>query len=103
MMLGYSGIDMKACCACKKDLPPDLQTGRREECPFCGADLHCCLNCTFYQRTAPNQCREPIAEPVKEKQKANYCDYFKFAESAAGAGQAVLEKSRKQLDDLFKR
>lgn len=93
---------MKACYACKKQLPADLQIGRREECPFCGADLHCCLNCTFYKRTAPNQCGEPIAEPVKEKQKANYCDYFKFAESATESNQSALEKSRKQLNDLFK-
>lgn len=94
---------MQICHACRKELLLDKKIGRRDECPFCHADLHCCLNCKFYERTASKQCREPVAEPVKEKQKANYCDYFTFAESGEGSEKASLEKSRRQLDDLFKR
>ncbi len=94
---------MNLCHACRKELLLDVKIGRRDECPHCHADLHCCLNCNFYERTASKQCREPVAEPVKEKAKANYCDYFKFADSGAGSDNASLEKSRKQLDDLFKR
>lgn len=52
---------------------------------------------------ASKQCREPVAEIVKEKNKANYCDFFRFAESAAETGGSSVEKSRKELDDLFKR
>lgn len=95
---------MKFCRACRKELPPGRGTGRREECPFCSADLHCCLNCKFYDPAAPKQCREPMAELVREKAKGNFCDYFLFAERAApGGGEGEAGKSRAALDDLFKK
>lgn len=77
--------------------------GRRDECPFCRVDLHCCLNCRFNDPTAPKQCREPAAELVRAKNRANYCDYFVFVESRTGGAQSgEVENSRKALDDLFK-
>lgn len=95
---------MKTCHVCKHELSLQRTVGRRDECPGCGADLHCCLNCAFYDPAAPKQCREPQAELVREKGKANYCDFFAFAESRAGGAQgAEAEKSRKTLDDLFKK
>jgi hypothetical protein len=93
---------MKVCFACKKELAVGREVGRRDECPFCHADLHCCLNCRFYDPSAPKQCREPVAENVREKNKANFCDYFQFAEGGAtGGGDAAA--TRKALDDLFKK
>ena len=78
--------------------------GRRDECPFCRVDLHCCLNCRFYDPTAPKQCSEPAAELVRDKDRANYCDYFSFAESrTAGTQGGEIESSRKSFDDLFKK
>jgi hypothetical protein len=61
------------------------------------------LNCTLYDLRASKQCREPVAESVKEKGKANYCDYFQFARTSPGPEKAATEKSRKDLDDLFRR
>ena len=93
---------MKVCHACRKELALGREIGRRDECPFCSADLHCCLNCRFFDRAAPKQCLEPIAELVRDKDKANYCDLFSFMDAAAGArpgGDA--ETTRKALDDLF--
>jgi hypothetical protein len=95
---------MQICHACKRLLVIEKSVGRRDECPFCGADLHCCFNCRFYDRTAPKQCKEPVAELVKEKAKANYCDYFVFAESSgSGSPDAGAETARRTLDDLFKK
>jgi hypothetical protein len=76
--------------------------GRRDECPFCHADLHCCLNCRFHDLSAPKQCREPVAENVREKDKANFCDYFLFSEGGAAASGETAA-TRKALDDLFKK
>ena len=77
---------------------------RRDECLFCHADLYCCLNCRFYDPAAAKQCREPAAELVKDKNRANYCDYFTFDElRAAGTQAGEVENSRKALDDLFKK
>lgn len=93
---------MKKCHSCKQTLSFETKVGRREECPVCKADIHCCLNCAFFDRTASKQCREPIAESAKDKQKANFCDYFTFAESAERSPESEIEKSRKALGDLFK-
>jgi hypothetical protein len=95
---------MKLCHACKKALDLGRETGRRDECPHCHADLHCCLNCRFYDRSAPKQCREPQADLVREKDRANFCDFFAFAESAAPASAGIdPARSRKALDDLFRK
>jgi hypothetical protein len=95
---------MKICHACKKALDLGREIGRRDECPHCSADLHCCLNCRFYDCSAPKQCREPQAELVREKDKANFCGFFVFAEAAekpSAGGQA--DSARRALDDLFKK
>jgi len=62
----------------RKPLVLSQQIGRREMCPHCGADLHACLNCRFYDPGAYNACREPQAERGLEKERANFCDYFAF-------------------------
>ncbi|MCO6431740.1 MAG: hypothetical protein J5J00_12855 [Deltaproteobacteria bacterium] len=78
------------------------KAGRSESCPKCGRDLHVCLNCKFYEPSAHNQCREPQAERVLEKDRSNFCDFFTFTENRkAGDGRKVDEQLKK-LDDLFK-
>src|SRR6266540_2670829 len=69
---------MKTCHACKKELSVELKVGRKDECPFCGGDLRCCLNCVFYNRAVSKQCRETVTELVREKEKSNFCEYFAF-------------------------
>jgi len=39
---------MKSCYRCQYEIVTKDRLGRRETCSRCGADLHCCLNCTFY-------------------------------------------------------
>jgi len=87
-----------------RELTPGRVVGRKDECPFCRAELLCCLNCRFHDPAASKQCREPAAELVRDKDRANYCDYFIFAESrTAGAQGGEIENSRKAFDDLFKK
>lgn len=79
-----------------------LPLRRLEECRKCGAELHVCKLCEFYDIAVAKHCREPIAEEVKDKERANFCDYFKprpGAHSEAGATEAA--KARSQLDALF--
>jgi hypothetical protein len=94
---------VKLCHACKKALDLGREVGRRDDCPFCHADLHCCLNCRFYDRAAPKQCREPVAEYVKEKARANFCDFFAFTETAAAPGRGTPDAARAALDRLFRK
>lgn len=73
----------------------------REECPHCGSDLHVCLNCFFYDQGKANSCREDKADYVGEKDRANYCEYFRFTD-----GSAVIsskDKAEKLWNELFKK
>lgn len=60
-----------------RDLP-----GRSETCPQCRADLRVCLNCAFFDRRAAHQCRDGRTEPVADKDRANFCEYFDFMKRA---------------------
>lgn len=73
---------------------------REGECPVCRKQTHVCRNCRFYEVGRPNHCQEPIAEPVNNKQRANFCDYFEPSESAHKPGEDE-EKLRSAADDLF--
>ena len=66
------------CFNCHSGLSFDqgYKISRREQCSHCSTDLHCCKMCQFYDATAYNECREPMASRILEKEKANFCDYF---------------------------
>lgn len=66
------------CAFCQKEVEVGDRVGRGEACPSCGRDLHCCYQCHFYDPSAYNECREPQADRVVEKDRANFCDYFQF-------------------------
>ena len=95
---------MKRCFSCKKILKrAENVVGRRECCPFCGADLHVCLNCLHYDPAAYNQCRETQAERVLDKNRSNFCEYFVLRDADAPEAPPVRKLSAKeQLESLFK-
>ena len=90
---------MVNCFHCKKELDASQRPGRGESCPGCGSDVKVCLNCRFYDRGAYNQCREPSAERVVDKDRANFCEFFEFG---AGAQATDGEDPLKKLRELFK-
>jgi hypothetical protein len=51
--------------------------GRSERCPACGRDNRCCRNCTFEEPGYRSECLETQADPVSDKELANYCDFFR--------------------------
>lgn len=65
------------CAFCQKEVA-EARPGRGDVCPHCGRDLHCCFQCHFYDESAHHQCREPQADYGTEKDKSNFCDYFRF-------------------------
>jgi len=93
---------MKVCAACQKEIPADRLIGRQDQCPFCRADLHCCLNCGFYEWGVYNDCREPQADRVVEKNRSNFCDYFRFKD-AAQKNNASAASPKDKLEALFKK
>jgi hypothetical protein len=95
---------MPLCYFCGKELSLEGKVFRRDTCQHCGRDLHACVQCRFYDKAAHNQCREPQAEQVVDKDKANFCGYFEFAGGAGGGErEADARKSRRALDNLFKK
>lgn len=75
--------------------------GRRDTCPNCDADVRVCYNCKFYDTKAYNECGEPSADRVVDKDKANFCDYFSATANGKKGGK-VENEALKKLNDLFK-
>lgn len=79
-----------------------LPLSRMEECPQCANYLHCCRMCEFFDPHVARQCREDDAEEVKEKERANFCDYFKpSADRFDGKLVAAESTAKAELDALF--
>ncbi len=58
--------------------------------------------CRFYDRSAINQCTEDDAEEVQDKEKVNFCEWFKPDSDAFDPQQAALEvRARSNLNALF--
>ncbi|MFC1602029.1 hypothetical protein ACFL3U_00515 [Pseudomonadota bacterium] len=55
---------------------------RNDVCQKCQAEVHVCKMCEFYDPHVSDSCREPIAESVNNKERANFCGYFKPKPSA---------------------
>ena len=64
------------CWKCRKEISIEKPV-RGDECPLCHADLHACRGCDFYESGAHNDCRESSAEFVGDKERSNFCDYFR--------------------------
>ena len=91
------------CYNCQTTIELERKPGRNETCPKCTSYLHCCHNCRFYDPPAHNQCREPQADWVKDKEMANFCDFFEAASEITSEQASKKDKVLKKLDDLFKK
>ncbi|MBU8912501.1 MAG: 60S ribosomal export protein NMD3 [Spirochaetales bacterium] len=101
---------MAACYKCGHELPARERIFRATLCESCGSDLRVCRNCGFYLPGAHWDCRETVPEAVREKDRANFCEFFRPATGAEAKGQAKPgdgsadnreEKARDQLNNLF--
>jgi hypothetical protein len=90
-------------CNAAIELAAGERVGFRDTCEKCDSDLHACLNCTHHDSSAYNQCREPNAEWVSERERANRCDYFVYGDRSRDSAGAERASARTSLDDLFKK
>jgi hypothetical protein len=101
---------MRRCHFCGAPLDDSAEVFRASTCDSCGKDLKICLNCRFYSPGAHWDCAEPLAEQVVDKERSNFCDYFRFREAsgggasgrdrAAGGGGAKADRSQKAKKDF---
>ncbi|HEY7752797.1 MAG TPA: hypothetical protein VH856_03180 [Steroidobacteraceae bacterium] len=90
------------CWRCGAPVPPDrLPLSRTEECRACHAELHVCRMCRFYDITRSRSCAEPVADEVRDKERANFCGYFEQATGRHQPAGAAAEGARSALEALF--
>ena len=79
-----------------------MPLSRLAECPKCRAYLHACRLCEFYDPRLPSQCHEERAEEVRDREGANFCDWFKPRPNAhRPPGEGKTPAAKAKLDDLF--
>jgi len=90
-------------CNASIELGSAERIGFSDCCERCGADLHVCLNCRFHDPSAYNECRESSAERVRDRDRANRCEYFSSGDRAGAEAGSARDADRSALDDLFKK
>jgi hypothetical protein len=89
------------CWKCGQTVDTKERIGFRDHCPKCDRPLHTCVNCDFYDPGYNNQCREPMAERVVDKERFNFCEYFVPSRKPHAANRNPAAKD--QLESLFKK
>ncbi len=78
-----------------------MPLSRLSECLSCRAELHVCRLCEFYDTKAAQACREPLAEEVKDKTRANFCEHFYPRPDAYTTPEAPGAPPQEALAALF--
>ena len=89
------------CWNCGK--PVELNNFRRlDSCDHCGRDTHVCKNCEHHDRAYNNECKESQADRVLDKEKSNFCDYFKPSNRVGGVAKGI-DTVNTAAEALFKK
>jgi hypothetical protein len=91
------------CFKCGKETGFKDFVGRGDSCPHCHADARVCKNCAHYDPKAYNECREPSAERVVEKERSNFCDQFTMSKLKPGQAATIANDIKSKADALFKK
>ncbi len=90
------------CWKCRKETNIEKPV-RGDECPNCHADLHVCKACDFYESGSHNDCRESSADFVSDKERSNFCDYFRPSKKITkDGGASKVDEAKAAFDALFK-
>lgn len=76
---------------------------RDAECAGCAKDIRACVQCRHYDPALNNACRETMADPVVEKERRNFCEYFSLSTAAfqPRKGSGREQEARSKLESLF--
>jgi hypothetical protein len=84
------------------DVKVGIKVGRRDSCPHCAADMHVCKNCKHWDPSIHNQCREPEAAFIRDREESNFCAHFDFKAGEGPTKDSGVEAAKAKLNDLFK-
>lgn len=82
----------------------DVEVGPASVCRKCGAALHACAQCRFFDGAAHWQCRQDIPAPISAKLKANACTFYAPTVSLDLTGSKTgtsPDGARSAFDQLF--
>jgi hypothetical protein len=114
-------VTASRCYNCSTALAPDADF--KGACPKCGAALHCCKQCAYFEPSTRFQCLKPVPVRIAPKDQANECALFKARvtvarDSAGGMAAASTQPpaansmhapvrdasdARAAFDNLFKK
>jgi hypothetical protein len=91
------------CWRCGAAIKPDQRPiTRLERCRACQADLYVCRQCRHYTTRLTGYCDHDHAEPPRERERANFCQYFTPRPDAHTRKEDVdARHARTGLDALF--
>jgi len=75
-------------------------------CPKCGSALHSCKQCTHFEPSAQNECREKVPVRIAKKDAANDCTLFQLKrtfEKETSSTVARVTDARQAFENLFKK
>lgn len=95
---------MAAChrCGTTFEAGGGITVSRSATCSKCQGWLRTCRNCRFYDPRSRNECAEPQAEPVRDKDVANFCELF-AANTKSGSAAAKEAPAVDPFEALFKK
>jgi len=89
------------CSRCAAEVSPPF--GLESRCGKCGADLHSCAQCVYFDPGARFQCMQPVTSRVAVKDLRNTCTLWEPRKTVERETHSVSTSSARQaFDDLFK-
>lgn len=95
------------CWRCGGDLSNVVRSHERQpierlaQCKACHADLHVCKMCRFYNPRVTEKCDHEIAEPARDLELANFCQYYKPNPHAFHGTAPQQDEAINKLKALF--
>lgn len=104
--LGKPTVTLFRCRDCGTRVLDPAAIAFETTCAKCGAALHSCVNCGYFDPSARWECRQEIPERVRSKAKANECTFFQaklVSEFEGGKDdRASPDEAKAAFDALFK-
>lgn len=90
------------CWHCRRPLTR-ADYGRENNCLGCTKPVRVCRNCRHYAPGRPNDCLEPMAERVLDKNRATMCEFFEpDPNPPEGEGRSDVDALRDAAEALFR-
>lgn len=97
------------CWKCGKAITETPPFSRSLRCSSCDSDIRSCKNCSFYSPGSWHDCTERVEDEVRDKERANFCDFFRlnplFKQDTEGqeasSKKNSLDSARSAFDNLF--